>query len=639
MRSEEVEVTLETSPRQTFTSSKPELSRTTSVRLAFWTVAFLLGAAQTWAVRHSIFSDGISYIEIAKAYARGEWSMAINPYWSPLYSWFLMVAYAVLRPAPYWEVAVLHLVNFIAFLLCLGAAEYFLHELLRFRRATASERELVPDLAIRIAGYCTVLFAGLSMVNMWYCSPDMIAMALILTLSGQLLRLSLQGPSTWLSIGIGVACALSFLARTAFAPICVICLVICAFLIYRSRRPVWKHTGIIAACVGILCGPFVVAISVKEGKFTLGESGALNYGWEVDGAARYAHWQGEPYDIGRPRHPTTEATFHPRSYTFSGPVPGTYAPWFNPAYWYDGIKPKLKIKPQVEILAVNLSVLANLTVRSAVFLCLIPLVFLTGWRSWFERFSQYWLILVPSLAVIAMYCLVYVEKRYIAGNLVVLWMTALASVTIRSAKFARFATALIVALCLLYTGVFVVRRQTENVVEATGDLVRRQERFQNVQALIAARLEKAGLRAGDKVAYIGPSVDADWARLAGVKIVAEIPLSYQRNRRLLNNTLIDKADDIKKFWTDPGPGRAAVIDAFRHAGAKMIITDGYFDREFVNSWTRVLPVRSEHYRDDDAVAQSQVNTRYVWLSELPQHVAGGGAPGKNATTDRIIWPH
>ena len=639
MRSEKAEATLETNTQQTFTSSKPELSRTTFVRVAFWTVAFLLGAAQTWAVRHNIFSDGISYIEIAKAYARGDWSMAINPYWSPLYSWLLMLAYQLLRPAPYWEVAVLHLVNFIEFLLCLGAAEYFVQELLRFRRAIASERELVPDFPIRIAAYCTILFAGLSMVNMWYCSPDMIAMGLILTLSGQLLRLSFHGPSTWLSIGIGVVCALSFLARTAFAPIFVISLAICAFLIYRSRGPVWKHTGLIAACVVILCGPFVAAISVKEGKFTIGESGALNYGWEIDGAARYAHWQGEPFDIGRPKHPTIEATIHPRSYVLSGPVPGTYAPWFNPAYWYDGIKPKLKIKPQLEILAVNLSVLTNLTVRSAAFLCLIPLVFLTGWRSWFERFSQYWPVLLPSLAVIAMYCLVYIEKRYIAGNLVVLWMTALTSVTIRSAKVARFATALIVALCLLYTGVFVVRRQTGNVAEAASDLFRHREKFQNVQALIAAGLERAGLRAGDKVAYIGPSVDADWARLAGVKIVAEIPLSYQRNRRLLNNTLIDKADDIKRFWTDPGPGRAAVIDVFRHAGAKMIVTDGYFDREFVNSWTRVLPVRSEHYRDDDAVAQSQVNTRYVWLSELPQHLTSRGSPDKNSTTDRITWPH
>ncbi len=626
-KSAEAGISLADRPRRVKTEKELRPGQNALIRIAFWTIFVFLGAAQTWAARHDIFSDGISYIEIAKAYARGDWNMAVNPYWSPLYSWLLMLAYQILRPAPYWDVAVLHLVNFVEFLLCLGAAEYFLYEVLQFRRAMAPDANFLPDYAIRIAGYCTVLFAGLSMVNIWYCSPDMIAMALILTLSALILRLDLNGPSTGLSIGIGVVCALSFLARTAFAPVFVLCLAICAFLLYRARRPVWRTIGIVVTCMALLCGPFVVAISRQAGKATMGEAGALNYGWEVDGAARYAHWQGEPYDIGRPKHPTTEATTDPRSYTFAGPVPGTYPPWFNPAYWYDGIRPKLKLKPQLAILIVNLSVLANLSVRSAIVLCLVPLLLVAGWRSWLARLLRYWPILIPSLAVISMYCLVYIEKRYIAGNLVVLWVAALASFSVPARGIARFATYFTVVVCLLYTGVFVVRRQTMNVWEAATDLAHRQERFQNVQFRLAERLRAIGLRAGDKVAYIGPAVDADWARLDKVKIVGEIPLFYERNRRLLNNTLIDKTDDIKKFWTDPGPGRAAVLEAFRKAGARMVVTDGFYDRQFADAWKRVLPAQSKHFRDDGPLVPSQLNTRYLWLDpSAGQFAAGEGRP-------------
>ena len=43
-----------------------------------------LAFAQTWWVGHIIFSDGISYLDIATNYALGDWHKALNEYWSPL---------------------------------------------------------------------------------------------------------------------------------------------------------------------------------------------------------------------------------------------------------------------------------------------------------------------------------------------------------------------------------------------------------------------------------------------------------------------------------------------------------------------------------------------------------------------------
>lgn len=602
----------ELAERTAFTSSF--LLQPKTVRITFWIVALLLGAAQTWSTRHDIFSDGISYIEIAKAYLRGDWSIAINSYWSPLYSWLLMATYWILRPSPYWEVATLHFVNFVAYCVSLGAAELLLAEMIRFRRARhIDEESILPDRVMLGAGYCTVLFAGLSLVNIWYCSPDMVAMALTLALAALLLRISYHPISWLLSLSIGVVCALSFLARTAFAPIFVICAAICAVQLYRSRQPWVRHLAIIVGTFLILCGPFIAAISAKQGRFTLGESGALNYGWEVDGAARYAHWQGEPGDIGKPKHPTKLVTSYPRSYTFATPVSGTYPPWFNPSYWYDGIKPRIKLESQLKVVLVNLSVLANLTVRSAIFICLVPLALLTGVRRWLKHFIAFWPILLPSLAVVSLYCLVYVEKRYIASNLTIVWLSALAGVRIANARLRRLAIPCVVVVCLAYTGIFVIRRQTKPVLSSVHDLVQHRETYKNMQYLIAERMKRLGLHAGDKIAYIGPAVDADWARLAGIKIVAEIPLIYLRNEKLLNNTLNDNARDIRDFWNDPGPGRAEALSAFVKAGARMLVTDGFYEGQYVAGWKRVLPQASDSMFDLDPTSPSQVNTRYVWL--------------------------
>ena len=46
-------------------------------------VILVLGLLQAWAGRHSMQSDGISYLDMGDAIVRGDWRMALNGYWSP----------------------------------------------------------------------------------------------------------------------------------------------------------------------------------------------------------------------------------------------------------------------------------------------------------------------------------------------------------------------------------------------------------------------------------------------------------------------------------------------------------------------------------------------------------------------------
>ena len=49
-------------------------------------IALSVNALHVWALRWHIERDGISYVDIAWAYARGDWSHTINAYWNPLFS-------------------------------------------------------------------------------------------------------------------------------------------------------------------------------------------------------------------------------------------------------------------------------------------------------------------------------------------------------------------------------------------------------------------------------------------------------------------------------------------------------------------------------------------------------------------------
>lgn len=113
-------------------------------------------ALDAWVRRFLIFSDGISYLEIADAYARRDWSAALNSHWSPMYSWLLALANVVIRPSPEWAVPVLHAVQVAAILAVLPAFEYLLKKVSPFA-ANAK--------VFRIASYAALIWVVIVLVS------------------------------------------------------------------------------------------------------------------------------------------------------------------------------------------------------------------------------------------------------------------------------------------------------------------------------------------------------------------------------------------------------------------------------------------------------------------------------------------
>jgi hypothetical protein len=84
--------------------------------------------------------------------------MAINAYWSPLYSWLIAIALQLGKPTLRWEYPLLHLLNFLIFIVALAGFEFFWSGLLAaeaFNRAPSRHEgpQPLPTSAVWILGY------------------------------------------------------------------------------------------------------------------------------------------------------------------------------------------------------------------------------------------------------------------------------------------------------------------------------------------------------------------------------------------------------------------------------------------------------------------------------------------------------
>ncbi len=582
------------------------------IRFVAYPLLILLGIVRAWSTRHFMLSDGISYLEIAAAYLHRDWTNAVNAYWSPLYSWTLALAFWVLKPTPYWQVATLHLVNFLAYLGALVFLELFLFEVTQsLRTGPLAGMGNISTATVYIAGYAVFPLAALSIIE--YPSPDILATALMLLLFFLFLRVRRTGGSRLLFVSIGLLCAVLYLDRTAFFVSIPICIAVVLILLKQQGKPLGYPALLMLLAALAVAGPFVVAISRKHGGFTLGESGKLTYGWEVAGAARWMYWQGEPGDIGKPVHPPKRVTTHPATYIFDGPVGGTFPPWFDPSYWYEGIHPKLKLRAQLWALAVNSSCILSLLAFSPITIPCLLLIWHQGILRWLRRFFFFWPVLVPTIAGLLLYSIVYVEKRYIVPYLLILWITALASLQIPDERWRYCGNVGTRLLCLIFLCSFATSKTLPPFKEMVGDLIHRRERETNTNYLVAERLKQIGLHSGDKIAYVGTGMNAtDWARLDNLRIIGEVPITFDRPEKLFNNYPVENTTQVHAFCAADASTRERVQQAFRDAGAVMVVTDGYFCKKFPPEWNRVL-LPDQIGELSDPYYESRSKIQYLWL--------------------------
>ncbi len=539
------------------------------LRRIAWVLVVVLGLVQAWAGRNFMNPDGVSYLDVAEKYLQRDWTWAVNAYWSPLYSWFLGAALLVLRPSSYWEYPVVHLVNFLIYLICFVCFEFLLAQIICYqteRSEGSASDAFLPIWAWQAIGYLLFLWCTLVLITIEVVTPDMLVASAVFLIGGLLIRIRLH-PEKWvLVVCLGIALGFAYLAKAVMFPLAFVFLLVLLFS-FENLRKALPRVVLAGVLFLLVSAPFLLALRNAKGRWTFSETGKLAYAWLIDGTEAYIHWRGLPPGTGVPAHPTTKIFDNPSAYEFKEPIKSTYPPWYDASYWNEGLVGRFNLRGQLAALSQGLlayyAVLINSPVGMAVLatFLVLQLYAKTPVWQWITRI-RFWQLLFPAIGALSMYALIHVETRYIGAYIVVVWLALFSGVRFRKDEgSARLKYAAVVALVVAGMTVILAKQMTPAMSSLPG-IFREQG---SVYWQVADGLSTMGVKPGDQVAFIGSGFGSGsfWGRLAKVQIIAEITAGSDMAVR----------DDVDEFWHSNNDVKRQVIAAFAKTGAKCIVAD------------------------------------------------------------------
>jgi hypothetical protein len=535
-------------------------------RVLFWCAAIVVGLIQVWAHRHNINPDSISYIEIAQTAREAGWKSYVNGYWSPLYPFLLSIVFRIFNPGPFWESTVVIFANLAIYLANLACFEWFLRELILLRDASnrSAERGFpISSRTLRICGYVFFLWAGQFWVTPGWVTPDLCVAGFGYLATAALIRIH-RGQASWATfVFFGAVLGLGYLAKAPMFPLAFVFLA-CGFLAVSSDRRAWTRAALAVLVFFIIAAPFAISLSRAKGRMTFGDSGRISYAEYVNGAPKYVHWEGEPRGTGIPAHPQRRLLGEPPLYEFAAPIGGSYPLWYDPSYWYEGIKPHFSLRGQLMALYRTMSsylrIFSVTGTLYAVFVALFFLVRKSG--SWGRGWVEEKFVWIPLVAAFGMYALVHVEPRFVGGFGLMLLMRLLAGV--RFAKPAgKEALSGLASVIILAPALAIVFSTGKNLKE-----IARPATFEQWE--VARGLHEMGIPQGSNLGSVGTGLGAYWAHLAGVRIIAEIPDM-----------------DQPRFVAANAARRQQILALFSSAGARAVVTRNADAANPADGWRQI----------------------------------------------------
>lgn len=528
----------------------------------------MLGAAQVWTFRFIIVNDVISYLDMGDNFFHGHPAAIINGLWSPLYAFLLGALLTVFHPSAYWEYPVVHLFLFFIFLLTLICFEFFIRQLATLREDRASERP-VDDWPLLVIAYVIFLWSSLSVIGVYETNPDMLIAALFYLSCGLVIRIY-RKKASWITFGaLGLALGLGYLTKAIMLPISLI-LMATAWLVTNKGS---RKKGLIPALAFVLTVmPYIIGLSIQKGHISTGESGKYNYAVNVDGVPLH-HWQGEG-GAGAPLHPTREIFTVPSTFEFKGPIPGTYPVWFDPSYWYAGVRPPFDLKHQVAALGKNLFgefCAAFYGLNGVLFVTLFLLLYEGERALIFERIARRWFLILPAVLCVVLYTVVHFEPRYIGPFFVVLGVSLFSCALWNSRVADR---RLFSGVAIIQVLVFIWTLGIPTLSSIRNTRVPERGSFQET----AENALRMGLSPGDRIASLDYSNlgAAMWAHLARVQIISEV--YYWRG---------GPEGSAKSFWDTDQLTQDEVLKRMSEIGAKAVVSSDAPTGPEARRWLRI----------------------------------------------------
>jgi hypothetical protein len=542
------------------------------IRWALRVVIVGLGAAQTFvaAINQSMNEDGIAYLDLGDAWLQGDWGSVVNTTWSPLYAAVLGAVVNAVEPSMAWEFPIVQLTNFCIFVAALACFEFFWLRLGQAYRGTGSESAaIMPGAVWWAVGYSLFAWSALNLVEIWAVTPDMTVMALVYLAAGLLVGMANGRRAAPEPALLGVVLGIGYLAKAVLFPLGIACIAIVTALESDAQRPAQRLFRSLLPFL-VIATPLVVATSVATGHVTFSDVGRFTYLKHVNAMPYPAFEEASRSLEGRALHPPRRIFDDPDVFEFAEPIAGTYPLGSDPAYWTRGVEPRIAFGSQLNAIVSNLVRYFDLFVRQqggtlATILLLAMVAWSSGWRPQIRSASAG--VVAWAAIALVLYGLVTVLGRYVAPFVLLLVAGLLVMIRLpdgRSGRQLACAAGVVIAL------VQWVNIAAVNLQEA-GSLVGFRPGWQDAETrateqgprkppadnrAIARELRNAGLMPGDKVAFAGYGYSAFWARLARLRIVAEI-----------------RPADLAGFWSAEPQRRARILAALADAGVVAVVAE------------------------------------------------------------------
>lgn len=512
----------------------------------WWALCLPLGAALAWGARHSINPDGLSYLDMASEAAHGDVGALINGYWSPGYPALLAAVLWCVSPAPESEFAVVHLANFVVLVGALAAFHWWLR-CWSPRVSSGSPAEPWDGYLTPLA-WCVFIWLVLVEDGIGRTTPDRLVAVVVFLAAACVCRLSRPGAGLARYATLGAVLALGYYAKAAMLPLGLALIGI--LLVFPPTRRVERAKLLVSLLVLLLlCLPLAVMTSVHLGRPSFGESGRLNYAWYVNGLQFPIGWTGSETDAyGAPEHPPRTLLEQPRTLEFATPIAGTYPLWYEPSYWYAGVKPAFELRKQIAALGSTLQSYSKLLLRLKILLAgvivLWGVIVLQKGRPGVDR--RWWWQVAWPLAACLMYSLVFVTVRYVAVFFVLLFLAVYRGLATR---VTRGAAGPVLATVACASALAALGAAQPTLLSAVRDVIHPRP---SSDQRIASALHRAGVAPGSSIAVVGNAFDASYARIAGVRIVAQVM-------------------DAEGFSRSSPPELGALVERLASLGVKAIV--------------------------------------------------------------------
>ncbi len=537
------------------------------VRGAFWLFGITVGAFLTYTTRYYLNGDGINYIEMGEALRNGLWSGLVNLTESPGYAVLLGLGQTVLSTDRSNELVLLKIVNFVSFVAAMAACDVFMNCIKKqWSESWPDDEKLLPFYLVSGLCYSMFLFAALNWVRPRLVAPEMIVFALVLATICIILKIR-ENPSGYQYFAVlGLFSGISFLFKSFFFPFSAVFFVI-AGLLTNSLKKAIPRVALSMAVMLAVCAPLMISLSASLGRFSYGEVGRFNYTILIAGEGELEH----PPEV---LNPDPEVLFYGKNQFVDCTRP---AGW-DLAYWKLGLKPVFNFVTQLEIfLKLTLAVILD----SPFLFLFAGLWIIAHWRLGTLRVgklfppSPFFILMAVASAGVGVYCLIHIEMRYLASFLFLGFAALAISPTydpnISGVKRRIVIPSIILSLFILGLVANTVVDQTLRGLSSSGGKPSFKDTYYEMVA-IKNWLRENNISSRSRTAIIGLPLSY-WARLAEVKIVAEI-------------------FDQERFLACGPQKRAKAAESFKSAGVKAVIAQGRdYDGLVAEGWQKVPGTR------------------------------------------------